>query len=185
MMTEISLNILDIAQNSVKAGASLIEITVIIDIPENKLKVEIRDNGCGMTQEQLHQVEDPFYTTRTTRKVGLGVPFFKYAALGTGGDFSIKSAIGSGTLVQATFTYSHIDRMPLGDINRTIHTLICFNTDIDFVYRYQYNHHSFTLDTREFKEILGDVALDEPEVSQYILEFLNENKTEIDGGESI
>jgi len=182
MMTEISLNILDIAQNSVKAGASLIEINIIIDIPADKLEVEIKDNGCGMTNEQLRQAEDPFYTTRTTRKVGLGVPFFKYAALGTGGEFLIESEIGTGTRVLAVFKYSHIDRMPLGEINRTIHTLVCFNTHIDFVYIYQYNQRSFTLDTREFKEILGDVRLDEPEVSRYILAFLNENKNETDGG---
>jgi len=182
MMTELSLNILDIAQNSVKAGASLIEISITVDVPSDKLEVEIKDNGCGMTKEQLRQVEDPFFTTRTTRKVGLGVPFFKYAALGTGGDFKIVSEIGTGTQVKALFTYSHIDRMPLGDISDTIRTLICFNTHIDFVYIYQYNQNSFILDTREFKEILGDVGLDEPEVSRYILEFLNENKNEVDGG---
>lgn len=181
-MPEISLNILDIAQNSVKAGASLIQISVVIDLPADTVTIEIKDNGCGMTKEQLRQVEDPFYTTRTTRKVGLGVPFFKHAAQAAGGGFSIESGVGTGTRVLAVFTYSHIDRMPLGDINRTMHTLICFNTHIDFVYTYQYNHRSFTLDTREFKKILGDVRLDEPEVSDYILAFLNENKDEIDGG---
>jgi len=93
MMPEISLNILDVAQNSVKAGATLIELSVDCSHATDRITVTIADNGCGMTPEQVAQVEDPFFTTRTTRKVGLGVPFFKLAALSTGGDFSIKSEV--------------------------------------------------------------------------------------------
>lgn len=182
MMPEIAMNILDVAENSVRAGASLIRITVDISRELDRLNIVIEDNGCGMTAEQVAHVTDPFFTTRTTRKVGLGVPFFKMAAESTGGSFSIESVPGQGTVVTAVFGLSHIDRMPLGDINGTIHTLITFNTHIDFLYTYRYDSRSFTLDTREFKAILEGVPLDTPEVSQYIHEFLDENKQEVDGG---
>ncbi len=184
MMTEISLNILDVAENSTKAGASFVTITVEADFPADQLTVTIKDNGCGMTPEQVEHVTDPFFTSRTTRKVGLGVPFFKYAAESTGGRFSIESQAGVGTTVTAVFILSHIDRMPLGNISSTIHTLVVYHPKTDFVYHYRYNDKSFTMDTRQFREILGDIPFDTPEVSAYILEFLNENKLETDGGAS-
>lgn len=182
MMTEISLNVLDIANNSIRAGASLIEITIQIQRDLDALTIVISDNGCGMTQEQLKQVEDPFFTTRTTRRIGLGVPFFKMAALSTGGSFQIESKPGSGTTITAVFVLSHIDRMPLGDMNSTIHTLITLNTHIDFLYKYQFDGNHFTLDTREFRQILNGIPLNSPEVQTYIKEYLNENQNETDGG---
>ena len=181
-MPEISLNILDVAENSTRAGASLVDITVDADTVSDRLTIVIKDNGCGMTREQVSQVTDPFFTSRTTRKVGLGVPFFKYAAESTGGSFSIESRLGEGTEVTAVFVLSHIDRMPLGDITSTIHTLIVYHPETDFLYRYCYDGTAFTLDTREFRQILGDVPFDTPEVSEYIKEYLTENKLETDGG---
>ena len=181
-MPEISLNILDVAENSTRAGASLVEITVDADTKKDRLTVIIKDDGCGMTKEQVSQVTDPFFTSRTTRKVGLGVPFFKYAAESTGGSFTIQSELGAGTVVTAVFVLSHIDRMPLGDITSTIHTLVVFHPESQFLYRYCYNGASFTLDTREFKQILGDVPFHTPEVSDYIREYLTENKLDTDGG---
>lgn len=185
MMTEISLNVLDVANNSVSANATLVEIKIQIQRELDKLTVSIIDNGCGMTKEQLSKVEDPFYTTRTTRKVGLGIPFLKLAALSSGGSFKIISEPGIGTTVNAVFGLSHIDRMPLGDINSTIHTLITLNTQIDFRYTYELDKQYFYLDTREFREILGDIPFDAPEVSMYIKDFLTENQNEIDGGNTI
>ena len=123
-MPEISLNILDVAENSTRAGASLVQITVDVQPDLDRLTVIIADDGCGMTKEQVERVTDPFYTSRTTRKVGLGVPFFKLAAENTGGSFSIESEPGKGTTVTAVFTLNHIDRMPLGDMTATIQTLI-------------------------------------------------------------
>ncbi len=182
-MTEISLNILDVAENSTRAGASLVSITVDADFPNDRLTVVIDDNGCGMTPEQVEQVTDPFFTSRTTRKVGLGVPFFKMAAESTGGSFSITSQPGVGTTVTAVFVLSHIDRMPLGDITTTIHTLVVYHPESDFLYRYKYNDRSFVLDTREFRQILGDdISFDTPDISAYIMDYLNENKLETDGG---
>ena len=185
-MPEIALNILDIAENSVRADASLIGITVSVQPEEDTLTVSIKDDGCGMTTEQAEKVQDPFFTTRTTRKVGLGVPFFKQAAESAGGSFQIDSEIGKGTEVTAVFRLSHIDRMPLGDISSTIHTLIVFNEQIDFKYTYEYEDKSFTLDTREMREMLGDeISFMEPEVSLFIWEYLDNNKNETDGGAEI
>jgi nitrogen fixation/metabolism regulation signal transduction histidine kinase len=185
MLTEISLNVLDIANNSIRAGADLIEIHIEIQRELDTLTVMIADNGCGMTEKQLKNVEDPFYTTRTTRKIGLGVPFFKMAALSTGGSFDIQSTPGVGTTVTAVFILSHIDRMPLGDINSTVHTLITLNTHIDFLYTYLFDKKNFTLDTRQIRQILNDIPLNSPEISAYIKEFLEENQFETDGGHHV
>ncbi|MCI8662113.1 MAG: sensor histidine kinase [Hungatella sp.] len=182
MMPEISLNVLDVAENSTRAGASLVTITVDADFTSDRLSIVIDDNGCGMTPQQVEQVTDPFFTSRTTRKVGLGVPFFKLAAESTGGSFTIRSEPGVGTTVTAVFVLSHIDRMPLGDINTTIHTLVIYHPETDFVYRYRYNDRSFTLDTREFRQVLGDIPFASPEISAYIMDYLSENKLETDGG---
>ena len=185
MMTEISLNILDVTENSTRAGASVVHITVEVDEEKDLLRVLIEDNGCGMSKEQLASVKDPFFTTRTTRKVGLGVPFFREAALQAGGSFDIESEPGVGTKVTAEFQLSNIDRMPLGDITGTIHQLVIYHPDTDFVYKYIFNGNSFTMDTREFREILGDVPFANKEVSDYIKEYLSENKYNTDNGKNI
>ena len=181
-MPEISLNILDVTENSTRAGASLVQITVDVQPESDKLTVIITDDGCGMTPEQIRQVTDPFYTSRTTRKVGLGVPFFKFAAESTGGSFSIESEPGKGTMVTAVFTLNHIDRMPLGDMTATIHTLIQGHPATDFLYVYRCGNKEFSLDTREMRAILGDVPLTAPEISSYLKDYLTENKLETDGG---
>lgn len=185
MMPELSLNVLDVAENSVRAGAALVTITVAADTAGDTLTITIADDGCGMTAEQAAKVEDPFFTTRTTRKVGLGVPFFKMAALATGGSFHIDTAPGAGTTVTAVFGLTHIDRMPLGNMTDTIHTLITMNETLDFVYHYRIDDRGFTLDTREFREILGDVSFKEPEVSSYIRDYLRENEAETRQGAPI
>lgn len=182
MMTELSLHVLDIANNSIRANATLIEIYVKIHKESDKLTIIIADNGCGMTEEQLSKAEDPFFTTRITRPIGLGIPFFKMAALSTGGSFTITSAPGEGTKVTAEFCLSHIDRMPLGDMTSTLLSLITSHAEVDFIYTYVYEGKKFRLDTREFREVLGDVPLNSPQVSVFIKEYLEENKREVDGG---
>ncbi len=174
-MPEISLNILDVAQNSVKAKAARIEISVRVFTKEDRLVVEIRDNGSGMDETTLANVTDPFFTTRKTRKVGLGVSFFKLAAETTGGSFTIGSEPGTGTDVCATFVLSSFNRMPLGSMTDTMVSLITMNPDRDFCYRYEINGEGFTLDTAEMREILGEVPLNTPEVASYIRDFLDEN----------
>lgn len=174
-MRELSLNILDIAQNSISAAASLIELEIRQDTVKNELLIGIYDNGCGMTQQQLRGVTDPFFTTRTTRKVGMGVPLFKMAAELTGGSFDISSAPGEGTRVTAIFKTDSIDFTPLGDADSTVILLITMNTDRDFLYRRSVDGREFELDTREIKSILGGVPLDDVDVTQWMKEYIAEN----------
>ena len=174
-MRELSLNILDVAQNSITAGASLITIEVTENTVDKTMLIGIYDNGKGMSDEQVKSVIDPFFTTRTTRKVGMGIPLFKMAAEQTGGGLEIESEIGVGTNVRASFKTDSVDFTPLGDIASTVQMLITMNTDRDFVYKHTVNEREFIADTREIKGILGDVPLDTYEVSQWILEFIKEN----------
>ena len=174
-MRELSLNILDIAQNSISAGAPLITIEVTENTTDHTLLIGVYDNGKGMSEEQVKSVIDPFFTTRTTRKVGMGIPLFKMAAEQTGGSLEIKSELGVGTEVRANFKTDSVDFIPLGDVASTIQMLITMNTDRDFVYKHIVNGKEFICDTRELKAILGDVPLDTYEISQWILEFIKEN----------
>ena len=178
-MKELSLNVLDITMNSVKAGATLINIRITED--DERLKLEIIDNGCGMTAEFLCGVIDPFCTTRTTRKVGLGIPLLKLAAEQTGGEVSITSRHESehpqdhGTQVSATFYKQHIDFTPMGDIISTVTTLIQGSPDVDFEFQHKSNTFDVSLDTREVREVLGpEIPLSEPEILLWIADNLCE-----------
>jgi hypothetical protein len=181
MLPELSLNILDIANNSIRAGADLVIIEVRIHKMRDILSIVITDNGCGMTIEQISKVEDPFFTTRTTRDVGLGIPFLKQAAEITGGSLIIESIPDNKTIINASFGLSHIDRMPLGDICSTIYTLVLANQKIDFHYIYECDDKEYQLDTRNLRQILGDIPFDTPEVAKFIRNYLKENQGEADG----
>ncbi len=173
-MRELSLHILDIVQNSIAAGASLVRILVTEDTRQDRLVIEIGDNGRGMSPELVAAVTDPFVTSRTTRKVGLGIPLFKAAAESCAGSFILWSQEGSGTKVKATFQRSHIDRMPLGDMASTIYTVIVLNPHIDVVYTQTLDGGSFTLDTREVKQQLEMDTLSHPQVLSWVREYLKE-----------
>ena len=184
-MKELSLHILDVAKNSVKAGATLIEISVVTD-SDGIMTVKIKDDGCGMTEEVLARVTDPFYTTRTTRKVGLGLPLFRMAAEQTGGSLEISSSTeagNSGTEVTVKFDTKSIDCMPMGDIISTVCILVAGSPDKDFVFTDETEQRKVGLDTREIRAVLGDeVSLAEPEVQMWMSEYLKEqyeNLTEI------
>lgn len=178
-MRELSLNVLDIAQNSVSAKASLIEIELIENSKTNDLLIGVYDNGKGMTKEQVESVRDPFFTTRTTRKVGMGIPLFKFAAEMTGGSLEIESEVGVGTRVRAYFKTDHLDFTPIGDMTSTIISLITMNLHIDFLYRRKLDDREFTVDTRHLKEILGDVPLNEPSIAMWITDYINENTKQL------
>ena len=172
-MKELSLNVLDIAKNSVKAGATLIGIS--LEEQNGALTLTITDNGCGMKPEILEGVINPFYTTRTTRKVGMGIPLLKLAAEQTGGEVRISSRhrdehpTDHGTEVTATFFIDHIDFTPIGDLPATMETLIMGSPEIDFVFTHRSDVLSVELDTRQIREILGsDIPLDSFEVIQWI-----------------
>lgn len=178
-MRELSLNVMDIAQNSISAGASLITLEVEEDLTRDLLRISVKDNGRGMTPEQVQNVTDPFYTTRTTRNVGLGVPLFKMEAEMTGGHFTIDSTVGVGTDLTAVFHPSSVDMIPLGDINGTVQLLVTGNPERDFLYSRWYKDHGgergFALDTRELREVLGgEVALNAPEVVLWVKDYLEE-----------
>ena len=178
-MRELSLNVLDIAQNSVRADASQIEISLIESTETNTLEISVSDNGKGMTAEQLESVRDPFFTTRTTRKVGMGIPLFRMAAEMTGGSFDIESTPGVGTKTMARFFTNHLDFIPIGDMCSTVVTLVTMNLHIDFVYVRQIDGNSFTVDTRQLKEILGDVPLNEPSITAWLKDFITENTKQL------
>ena len=180
MMDELSLNILDIAQNSVAADATLVEIRVEENDVTNTLVINVKDNGKGMDEEFLKTVEDPFITTRDTRKIGLGISFLKEAAELTGGFFEIKSAPGKGTTVTAVFTKDHIDRQPVGDITGTLTALISLNPDIDFELCYKINEKEFVFTTLEVKSMLGDDApLNDFRVIGFLTEYIEEHINEL------
>ena len=178
-MQELSMNILDIAENSIKAGAQLISI-LLEYIDDEKLILVIDDDGSGMTEEVASKVTDPFYTSRTTRKVGLGIPFIKMAAELTGGNLVINSELGKGTTVKTLFFYNSIDMMPLGNIGETIAVLLSGNPEIEFVYTIKRKDKEFVLDSREVKQLLGDdVAVSNAEVAIFIRDFTNEHSEHI------
>lgn len=178
-MKEISLHILDILQNSVTAGASLVELCITEDKEKDLFEFSIKDNGRGMDEEFLKNVTSPFTTKRTTRKVGLGIPLLKMAAESTGGGIDIKSEVGIGTVITATFSYSHIDRQPLGNIVDTMFTVITSYTETDFLFIHRVKQKEFLLDTREMRKILGDVPLSDAGVMNWLLGFLKEGEGEL------
>ena len=182
-MKELSLNILDIAKNSTKAQATLVEI--LIEENEQTLTITISDNGTGMTEDVLLSVASPFATSRTTRKVGMGIPLFKFAAEQTGGTLTIKSKHidefpeSHGTSTSATFYKNHIDFTPLGDVVSSLVTLIQGNPDIDFRFSHKMTGGEVSLDTRELREVLEEVPLDSFEVLSWIEENLTEQYNSI------
>lgn len=183
IMKEISLHLLDIAQNSISADAAHIDISVEVDRAADRMRCEVRDDGRGMDGDFQKKVTDPFATSRTTRKVGLGIPFFKEGAEGCDGEFELESAPGAGTRIAASFRISHIDRPPLGDMAETMYGLVCCNDAIDFTYTYRVDDKTFSFDTRAVREALGgEIPLSTPAVAAWIRDCLSEGIAELNGG---
>ena len=181
-MDELSLYVLDITMNSVRAGATKIDVSLIEE--GDRLTFTVRDNGCGMTEEQVRRLSDPFFTTRKTRKVGLGIPFLKMLAEMTGGFVKIQSVHESvstdhGTTTMAVFGKNHIDFIPLGDMVETVKTLIQGSPQIDFSYRHTTEKGEVTLSCAEMREILGEIPLNDPEILAWIDENLRGQYAEI------
>ena len=178
-MREIALHLLDIAENSVAAGSRNIHIDVVENLQSDVLRVSVKDDGRGMDAETAKRVLDPFYTTRTTRKVGLGIPLLKLAAEQSEGGLSLETEPGKGTRIEASFRHSHIDRMPLGDVGTTFLTLLISYPHIHWVFSYQVttkdsSTKSFELDDEEIKSVLGDTQLTEPDVLKIIRGMIEE-----------
>lgn len=174
-MKELSLHILDLAENSIKAKSTIIRITINENLIKDLLSIVIEDNGLGMDEDFLKVVVDPFTTTRTTRNVGLGLPLIKAAAERCEGSFRIDSTKGNGTKVTATFKHSHIDRAPIGDMGQTIVALINHNEAIEYIYTHNVNcRQSFIFDTREIKKLLDGVSIKKSEILLWIIEYIND-----------
>lgn len=173
-MREIALHILDIAENSITAGANQVKIQINEDLNKDLMQINILDNGKGMDAKTVEKITDPFITSRTTRNVGLGIPFFKAAAEACDGCFNIQSQPGIGTDVSVSFKHSHIDRMPLGDIASTFLTLLIGAPDINWVFEHKVNENSFIFDDQPLKEALNGLPLTEPTVLRYIRETFEE-----------
>lgn len=167
-MNELSLHILDICQNSIKADANLITIIIEEDLNNNFYKIIIGDNGNGMSEKTLSEFSDPFFTTRTTRKVGMGVPLFKMAAEMCNGSFSVDSILEKGTVISAIFEHNHIDRAPLGDIAETLIILILNERKIDVYYEHIFNNNKYIFDTREIRKVLHDIPFTDYSVIMWI-----------------
>jgi hypothetical protein len=178
-MKELSLHILDIAQNSIVANANQINISIAEDSINDLLSIEISDNGKGMSPEVLQRVTDPYTTSRTTRKVGLGLPLLKDACRLSGGSLVVESTEGKGTSVTATLGLSHIDRQPMGDIAGVVILLVSANPDIEFTYSHSVNGNTFVFDTQEVKEALDGLPLNSPEVIKMLREMISLNLDEL------
>ena len=167
-MREISLHILDALENSVEADATRVCLLIEEDLDADLLRIVIRDNGRGMSQDFVKQVLNPFVTTRKTRHVGLGLPLFAAAAQRCNGQLSIESELGVGTTIKATFEHSHIDRAPLGDIAGSIMAVLLSERAVDVAYRHVLGNRQFELDTAEVRAELGEVPLTHPEVREWL-----------------
>ena len=162
-MEELSLHILDLVENSVAAGAKSVEVRICENRWEDLLSIEIADDGTGMNGRALASATDPFFTTKTTRRVGLGLPLFSQAARAAGGEVKVESRRGAGTRVTGTFRHSHLDRQPLGDIAGTLLSLVVGNPEIDFTYLHQTEDSEVSFCSREIRAQLGAVPINSVE----------------------
>jgi len=170
---DISLHILDIAENSIRADAKRLEIVIVRDRARDLIRIEVKDDGRGMDPETLAKVRDPFFTTKG-KKTGLGIPLLTQAAEQAGGTLTVDSTPGKGTRVSVTFTWSHVDRPALGSMTDTVLTLIAGHPDVDLLYETREGDRVFRIDTREFREELEDVPLNAPAVLDVIRGILKE-----------
>ncbi len=174
-MRDLSLHIMDLAQNSVRAEAKLVRIEVHVNRAADALIISIEDDGCGMPPELLERVRSPFATTRTTRSIGLGIPLFEANAVQSGGGLELTSTVGQGTRIAGRFGLSNIDRPPLGDVPGTMIALIAATPEMpDYLLVLSTPEDAFTLDTREIREVLGEVELSTPEVIAWMRESMQE-----------
>lgn len=181
-MIDFSLHIMDILQNSIKAGANVITTRIETDKEKDEFSISVQDDGCGMDEEFLKSVRDPFTTTRTTRRVGLGIPLFEDSFVNAEGGLDIVSGKNSGTTIRGSCRISHIDRIPLGDVAQTFMQLISSDPQINFVLILENGIGSFHFSVEEVKEQLGDVPIDSMEVLEWIKDYINEGIKEIFGG---
>lgn len=174
-MNDLSLFLLDIVQNAIAVKASKIHARLEEQLPEGVLLFQVADNGPGMTEEQVKRAVDPFYTTRTTRKVGLGLPFLKAAALQAGGTFELTSQKGVGTTVTAKFDTKSIDLLPCGDIASSLQCIAIHPDVVDFTFAFRVKGHAFQFELRDIREALEPLTLDNPIAQQLLHTYFLDN----------
>lgn len=175
MMQNLSMHVLDIAANSVRAKASRVMITIEDSVLHNEIKITVSDNGCGMNEAMCQQVQDPFFTSRTTRKIGLGVPFFKELSEQCGGEFCLVSKEGAGTTISASMQRDHWDTPPMGDMGDAVMIAAVADCSVHFIFTYQNDTGCFVFDTQEIKAILGDeVSIADAEIMLWCKEYINQ-----------
>lgn len=180
MMQDLAMHILDIAYNSIRAQASEITVTYRDSTIANKITITIQDNGCGLSELQIQQVTNPFYTTRTTRRVGMGVALFQGLAQQCDGQFSLTSQVNLGTTIQVSVRKDHWDTPPQGDLAQTMQTLIQADPTIHFQFNMVLDTKTFTFDTKEIQAILTDeVSLSEPTILLWIQEYIHQGISEL------
>src|SRR5690606_6246837 len=172
-MKDLSDHLLDIVGNSIRAGASLVEVGLEVLVHQQALVLRIRDNGCGMSAEMVAKVTDPFVTSRTTRKVGLGLAFLKMNAEQTGGWLKVASEEGIGTLVEALFYQYHIDCVPTGDLKGSMALILSGNPNVDFVLSLKKGADNFEIKSADIKEVLGDVPINHPKVGRFLKDMMD------------
>ena len=178
-MRELSLHILDLLENSLEAGATQVDLQIVEDSVRNTLTITVSDNGRGMDPATLARVGDPFFTTRITRHVGLGIPLLKAAAERCNGGLTVASRPGLGTCVVVSFDWDHIDRAPLGDMRSTLVGAILSRSECDLRYLHRVDQRVFEFDTREMRRLLGEVPLAHPQVRTWLHYFLKEGFAEL------
>ncbi len=181
-MRELSLHVLDLVQNAVEAGASRVELEITEDPDADRLSIMISDNGRGMEDEQKQKVTDPFYTSRTTRRIGLGIPLIQMSTQRCEGSLKIASEPGAGTRIEAVYRYSHWDRPPLGNMVETLKSILVGNPGFDLNYLHRFAKREFRLEAVQIWEALDGVPLTQPEVLQWLQAYLEENFTILYGG---
>ncbi|MFV0425080.1 MAG: ATP-binding protein [Bacilli bacterium] len=178
-MNDLSMHIMDIVYNSIKAKATLVEINLNYNTNSDILLIEIKDNGTGIEEERLNDITSPFTTSRTTRKVGLGLSLFKLTAKQADGNLKITSEFGKYTQVTVTMKKSHIDCIPIGNLGEAIYLLTINDTNCEIKYSSSVNQKSFTYDSIEIKELVGDEIKVNLDVIEWIKSYINENNREI------
>lgn len=175
-MRELSLHILDLVQNSIEAGAGKVTLELIEERHGmDTFLIRVTDNGSGMSMETCKRVMDPFVTTRTTRHIGLGLPLLEMTTKRCNGSLTVTSRVGIGTVVEAVYQHSHLDRPPLGNLVDTIKSIIIANQEMDFSYFHQVDQATFSLGTGEMREILGDISFTQPDVLVWLHEYLTDH----------
>lgn len=181
-MREISLHILDLVQNAIEAGATAVKLEIIEDLIKDSMIIRVSDNGRGMNKKMRQLVIDPFITTRTTRRIGLGLPLMDMSTKRCGGYLNIESTPGQGTVIEAMYQHSHFDRPPMGNLVETIKSILVANPVLQFYYNHTVDNKSLAVSSHEIADILDGIPLTQPDVLLWLHGYLSDNIDNLYGG---